>query len=253
MKSPFATGSLILPFAIAVFGVLHAVFGPHAEGDWLGMGIFLKAGIWLGIAGVLSILLSITSFVRKEPRRVLSLLLAVPYLLYLGGIGVNLVTADRNRAESTKLKGDYEDFRLKLIEDPSLALEIDWESVWDVRRTVLAGTFQESSVPFTLEQLRDLHANFPSIRDHLFTHEACDSEFLSAHFEEALSLCRDDVNCWRLASICSNKNTPAHLLELVANATDLPVGAVYPARDTLKRIRREPDAAGQPATRPLSK
>ncbi len=238
IKSPFAIGSFILPFAIAYFGVLHAVFGPHAEGDWLGMGIFLKAGIWLGIAGVLSILLSITSFVRKEPKKELSLLLAVPSLLFLSWIAVSFVEGNQSRAESKRLMGDYADFRLELIENPSLALEIDWEKVWDVRRTVLVGTFQESSVPFTLEQLRELYSKFPSIRGHLFAHEACDSEFLSAHFEEALSLSRN-VNYTILASICSNKNTPQNLLERVANATDLPAGAVHPARQTLKEIRRE--------------
>jgi hypothetical protein len=124
--------------------------------------------------------------------------------------------------------------------------------VWDVRRSVLVASFQESSVPFTLEQLRELHAKFPSIRDSLFAHESCDSEFLSAHFEEAFSRSRQ-TDYMILASICSNTNTPHKLLELVANAKDVPVGAVYPARNTLEKIRREQKRADQPATKPAEK
>ena len=179
-------------------------------------------------------------------------MLALPSILYLGWIALNLVVIERGRVELAEWKGNYDDFHQQLKKDPGLALGIDWEHVWDVRRSVLVASFQESSVPFTLEQLRELHAKFPSIRDSLFAHESCDSEFLSAHFEEALSRSRQ-TDYMILASICSNTNTPHKLLELVANAKDVPVGAVYPARHTLEKIRREQKRADQPATKPAEK
>jgi hypothetical protein len=110
MKSPFAVWSLILPTAIAVVGGLYAILGPISSGDWLGMAIYLRAGIGFGIAGIAAIVLSITSFVRKEQRRELSLVLALPSILYLGWIALNLVVIERGRVELAEWKGNYDDF-----------------------------------------------------------------------------------------------------------------------------------------------
>jgi hypothetical protein len=238
MKSPLANAALIVPALIVGIGFIYAFRGPIPSGDWGGMTIFFRAGIGMGIAAIVAIVFCGLSFARREPRCEVSLMVAVPSVLYLGWIGVNIAEARFKEANSVALQAHQTTFHQDLKDDPSIALSLNWEEIWDYRRGVLIDSFRDSSVPFSLDQLRNLYGNYPSIRDFVFAHEACDSDFISSHFEEARALSFHQ-SYERLASICRNKNTPLNLLEEIASSEDIPVGAVHPAQYTLEKMRRE--------------
>jgi len=242
MKSPFAIAALIVPALIVGFGFIYAIRGPiPPSGDWGGITIFLRAGISMGIAAIVAIVFCGVSFARREPVCEVSLIAALPSVLYLGWIGLNIVEVRLSKANSVALQAHYTTFHQQLKDDPSVALSLHWEEIWDYRRGVIIDSFRDSSVPFSLDQLRNLYSNHPSIRDYLFAHEACDSDFIASHFEEARAL-SFHLSYERLASIGRNKNTPLNLLEEIASSKDIPVGAVHPAQYTLEKMRREQDA-----------
>ncbi len=82
--------------------------------------------------------------------------------------------------------------------------------------------------------LTRLYVEAPQFRIAILSHPRCPTNLLTENFQEAYEKSFNH-SYEMLAAIVSNPNTPIELVEKVANAHDVPGGAVYPAQCELKR------------------
>jgi hypothetical protein len=127
------------------------------------------------------------------------------------------------------------------LSDPQIAIRERWDIANDSRWKIFSDSFGNAKIKYTEPLLKQIYTNCPGMREFLFRDPACSAEFLSAHFDEAYERCKN-INYEMLASIVSNVNTPIDLVQKVATSGDLPVGAVYPARNQLKERQNETKA-----------
>ena len=215
------------------------------KGGWNWQFIPFVVGGWVGGAVIALILFLIGLNFRDRDIWPYSLLFIGPPItaLVLGAVSYPLfVYAEERRsaraqAERAEFEARYDALYDKLRADPTLAFRDKWHLRRDEYGRVFGDSLRNGDVAFTLEQLKALYEESPAASA-IFLHPACDTEFLAAHFDEAYEKALQ-VNYGMLAAIVSNPNTPRHLIEKVANSEDIPAGAVYPARDTLKKLDSE--------------
>ena len=136
-----------------------------------------------------------------------------------------------------------------LEEDPSIAIKENWDDLNSPKRDAFIASFSNPKVKYTTNLVEDIYRTLPDLRRYLYRSQSCSPKFLAAHFDEAYQRSIHS-NYDELASIVSNPNTPLELVEKVASSKKIPMAAVYPAREILKKRYSEQTqpAADKPIT-----
>lgn len=219
-------------------GFLVAISLPPMESDWFGMRLIaaISGGVLLG--SLLSVIFGVVSFARSERRSAWCLLAAVPSGLFLLTCIGAVVQEQLARHQDREDMADRQAAAGLIRADPSIALWEHWDKSTDANRSsAFRNSFSDPRVHYTAEMLQRIYDEAPTMRDYVFANPACTAEFLSAHFQEAWDRSRK-ISYVMLANIASNPNTPIELVEKVAHAKDIPVGAVEPAAYALKKRAR---------------
>ena len=212
------------------------------EGGWNWQYLPFVYGGWIG-GGAIAIIGIIFCSIRDlgAPASGVTALLLPPALgLIFGAISFPLL-AHSNRiqeqAAQQRLEASaktYAELYEILRRDPEIALRERWYAIYDEHVRVFGDSLKDPTVPYSLQLLKRFYDEAPTTRDGIFAHPACDSTFLSEHFQEAYERAVS-INYGMLASIVSNPDTPIELVEKVASSDSLPMGAVGPARTALEK------------------
>lgn len=237
----FWLAALVLPFLtlpIVLIGSAVMLGG----GEFSGLGRVAAAFIAFLSAVLLWQILSAISFIRFERYRYWSLLNIVPVVLSAWQFNHQIRPKDYQKEHETQ----FAHLLAKLRADPMLGIKekwdtrgpgVHWEAVYD-------SFLGEHKIPYDAEMLEQAYAASPKLRSAIFNHPHCTQQFIEAHFEEAWETCNDKTDTLNaygkhlmLAAMVSHPNCPLPLIKRVAEAKDIPLEAVQPARQALIKGR----------------
>jgi hypothetical protein len=212
------------------------------EGGWNWQFLPFIIGGWVG--GSLLALITITASQlarRRSPFALAAPLILPPIVAFVcGAVSFPILvghSAAKARKSQKKLQASQEKYAAlyqQLQRDPEIALREQWYLLYDEHGRAFNDSIKDPNIPYTLDLLKRFYAEAPVTRDVIFSHPACDTAFLSEHFQEAYDRAHS-ISYGMLASLVSNPNTPRELVEKVAQSETLPLGAVGPARRALKQ------------------
>ena len=152
----------------------------------------------------------------------------------------------KKRADRQRVAADISRLVADIRPDPSVIFDSRWIASEDPLVAQAIGTsLGDTNTIYTAEILERLMTEAPRYKYNILANPRCPTHLLVESFQEAYDNAYH-VSYEHLAIIVSNPNTPIELVEKVAKSQDIPVGAVYPARDALKRRKAE-QGNGQPA------
>ena len=159
---------------------------------------------------------------NSDVRTIFASCILVPLLAFPEGSGIYRL---QGRAEVEMSARDVAHYRAaiarkealeaRLVTDPEVALRERWY-VWkggdDPHREILLESLKSTRVPYTPGLLANIYEKIPEAGPSLVSHPACDPEFLTSHWRDALAwaLGGDDKT---LIAIVGNPRTPLHLVE----------------------------------------
>jgi hypothetical protein len=153
----------------------------------------------------------------------------------LGGIGHGIDKSRRNRE-----RAQYERLNDQLRASHMIGYAERWDQRSHIHFSAFAGSFSDPLVRYEAPDLELIYHDIPLLRDYVFKSQACTTDFLRGHFDEMVHRSRH-ISYTGLANLVSHPKTPIELVERIATSTDIPVGAVYPAREALEKRRNEPN------------
>ena len=166
-RSPFAILGLVLPPVGIVASAIVAIWLID-ENDWLGMRMLAQFLVGLALCSVVAIVLPIASFLRKEPRRMLTLCWALPgasYLLLFTALVLDGLSVERNYQRQRQLIGRLagdECYRSEFVDSGRLThrqvrallsdqvrdllTEDQVRTIWELRKDVDTGMYYSALV-----------------------------------------------------------------------------------------------------------
>lgn len=238
-------GLLLLALAGAFLSIwsclLGAMFTGLREGGWNWQFIpFLGLGLIAGVVFALAALVLAAKKLADYPEaKILAVLFGPPTASFVVGaiafplLGVlNAHHQSEGRERHAAQEARTRSYLDQACRDPEVVLRDRWLDNWDERRRVLTDNMATGVIPFSEAQLERMYELFNY--GEIFAHPACSREMLARHFGAVLERAQN-IRYTDLAALVSNPNAPLELVEQVAASTTLPVGAVYPARDALKK------------------
>ena len=191
--------------------------------------------------------------VQAAAMDVVTLPIQAPFLLAMGadtGAGPSKATQNSQGHRTSVGIPEISKSPMTLLEeDPSIAIKENWDELNSPKRDAFIASFSNPKVKYTTNMVEDIYRTLPDLRRYLYRSQSCSPKFLAAHFDEAYQRSIHS-NYDELASIVSNPNTPLELVEKVASSKKIPMAAVYPAREILKKRYSEQTqpAADKPIT-----
>jgi len=216
-------------------GFLVAIMLPRNSSDWFGLRYLAVIGVSLLIGALLCVIFAIVSLFKGERKSFWAIPVAIPcfvLIIYCLSYAVNERTKARAHEEWTT---KHKTYREMIQKDPGVVLSEHWDKSPDsAKQTAFRESFSDHTVNYSLDMLVRIYEAAPTMRDYVFFHRACSTEFILSHFKEAYER-SDKISYTMLAGMMNNPNTPIELIEQVAESNQLPVGAVYPARYALEK------------------
>ena len=239
MKSSVSVAAFFVPLVVIVFGLAYAIGSPSHPNDWTGAGVIIKVGVALLVASLAAAILSFWAFRRGEKLASRTLLFSIPGSIFLIWTGVYFL---ESYGTSRKLQNEervYNKLYADLQNDSSLLRSKNWSTASNPEKRALKYSLELGAKNFTEEDVVFVFETYEQHRLSAFMHPKFPEHLLVKHFDEAWDLCESDKGYSMLAAICSNPNTPVNLLTRVAESKTLMGGAVSPAQQTLKKIKRQ--------------
>jgi uncharacterized membrane protein YeaQ/YmgE (transglycosylase-associated protein family) len=236
MKSPITVSAFVVPLLCLILGICYAFVTPLDSNDWIGAGFIVRVALALLVASLVSVILSVWAFNRKEKGAPRTLIFSIPGACFLLCLGIYFAENFTSRKKS-KREGDV--FRrtyTEIQDNPSLLRSKNWTNATAPEVRAFKNSLEFGTGPYTEEDIVYIYDTYPSFRIRAFRHPSCPERLLVKHFDEAWHLCESGQSYGMLAAICSNPNTPVELLKRVAESTTLVGGAKHPAQATLKKI-----------------
>ena len=229
MKSPITVSSIVVPLLCLSVGICYAYITPLEANDWIGAGFIVRVALALLVASLVSVILSVWAFSRKEVGAAKSLILSIPSACLLLCLSFYFVEDFTSRKKS-KREGDVFRATYSEIQDnPSLLRSKNWADVSAPEARAFSNSLEFGTGPYTEDDIVYIYETYSHIN--AFKHPACPEWLLTKHFDEAWQLFKSGESYFMLKAICSNTNTPKHLLEKVAKETHVS----HPAHNTLKK------------------
>ena len=224
----------LLSFVICI-GIGGVIALTRQSSDWFGVILVMSIGGGILLGAFFCLAFALVSLVKNEKKCIWAMLLAVPSLaLLLSLLGLALESGIKE-LEFKMERSNHAKYLEQIRNDPEIALKERWHQSQDkARYGIFMNSFGDPKIHYTESMLQRIYDEAPVLRDYIFINSACSPEFLSAHFQEAFNRCQKKSYVM-LANIVANPNTPIELVEEVAQAQQLPVGAVEPAKQALKK------------------
>ena len=216
-------------------GIIVTFNAKLSQYDFIGAGFIIRLGITIIIAALLALTLSVCSFRARERKATSTLFFSIPsacLLLFIGGYILDARMHEKKSKADQKL---YKEVCEEIRKDSSFYKTKDWERAKAPEKRAFSNSLSMGFGLYTEEQIVDIYENYK--RFSVLKHPACPSYILVENFDKAWKECESGRSYHLLSLICSNPNTPVEYLERVATSKTLPVGAVYPARSTLEKIK----------------
>lgn len=248
----------MLAAVAAFFSIWTCIFGAMATGlesggwNWQFIPFVILGGFAGGVLALLSLIIA-GARSRDNPGAGAALVLIGPPAasFLIGAIAFPVLNA-KNRHYEAQGRIQYEaqqanmqSYLAQARQDPEIVLRERWLDYHDQRRRVLNDNIASGVIPFSEEQLERMYKTWTY--GEIFRHPACSAELLARYFEPVAARAKN-INHTDLAALVSNPNTPLELVEQVAASQTLPVGAVYPAQNALKKRALPNPAAANPST-----
>lgn len=152
----------------------------------------------------------------------------------------------QQQAERQLIQFELDNLVAVIRQDPQGVFDKKWHTSSDPLIARAVGiSLHDGQTRYTAGMLERLMVESPQHKNHIFAHPLCPTHLLVENFQHAHDQ-SFHLSYEPLAAIVSNPNTPIELIEKVASSRDVPVGAVYPARDALKRRQKESLPKDQP-------
>jgi len=161
--------------------------------------------------------------IPKSPYdMILAVLVLGPLMAFPTGITAyhwhkrNLAIASKKSAEYASAQRATSDaLQALLMSDPEIALRerwFEWRRNNEAEHYLFSKSLENPQIPYNLSQLARIYKEAPEARALVVVHPACDAEFLTTHWKDALNKAEagDDKI---LTAIVSNPRTPIALLE----------------------------------------
>lgn len=150
-RSIGTTLSLGLPLLIVAVGAIVAVLLPQQESDWLRLGSVLTFLAAVVLAAVVSLVITVIAFVRREPAADVSLLGAVPAVFVIGVVAV-IATG---HYQANRERKDLDQVIASLVADPELRRELAWQEPLDTpsARALLSHQVWDLLTPAEVERI----------------------------------------------------------------------------------------------------
>jgi len=224
-----------LPCCILI-GFVVAVMQPRSESDWFGLRYLAIIAISLLFGALLCVIFAIVSMFKGERKSSWAIIVAIPcflLIIYCLSYAIN----ERMKAKAYEAwTTNHKTYKELIQRNPGVVLSEHWDKSPDsAKQTAFRESFGDPAVNYSLDMLMRIYEDAPAMRDYVFFHRACSTEFIVEHFKEAYDRC-DKISYTMLAGMMSNPNTPIELIEQVAKA-NLPVGATHTAQYALEKRR----------------
>jgi len=217
-------GSFLCIYAATLGFGLGLGFDPRHEGSWNPfIGLILLAWIIGAIIAFIIFFVCVLSKSRLKYSIIAPLIL--PFIIvYIGTTITSYLfhsEAERNRKYERESNIRYNNYYQALKNNPEIAIKEDWISQNDERNKAFVNSLTDSDFSYDANLIAKFYREYPQSQSVLFSSSACDSMFLSEHFQEVYDSCRKNENDYqKMWYIIKNKNTPIDLIEEIACDTN---------------------------------
>ena len=222
MKSPITRSSFVIPLLCVALGICYAFIVPPDPNDWLGLGWVARIGVALLIAAIVSVILSVCAFSRKEKGASKSLIISLPSVIFIAWAGVGYLQATNEREKRREDDQRWRHHSERLSSEKGLFNAERWPNDSSPQGRAMRGALWNGTGDFDEEDLQTLYDKDPTWLDAICYHPKCPEHLLRRrflHYTESSK--RPSSIGGSFLTILAHPNSPLEFIEEVSKWEDL--------------------------------